>query len=169
MDIFGPLLASAGVAFGPHLWWLIPLVVAVLVLRFPMLGRGPNSTRRDPWRGYRFGARAVVMDRAGGRCEAGVFLAWGRCDEAAVEVDHVVPWSRGGPTVSSNAQALCKAHNRSKGARSPRWWEVLGLERRRRSYFPVSADVRVRAVMSDLDRLARERWADQRARWEAAS
>ncbi|WP_206447644.1 HNH endonuclease [Agrococcus sp. KRD186] len=163
MEIFGPLLAGFAPVVGPHLWWLIPVVVAVLVLRFPMLGRGPNSSARDPWRGFKFGARTAVLERAGGRCEGSAFLFWGRCDAPAVEIDHVVPWSRGGPTVVGNGQALCKAHNRSKGASTPAWWYVLGLERRRRSYFPVGADVRVRAVMSGTDRMLRERSAATRA------
>ena len=62
-----------------------------------------------------------------------------------------------------NGQALCKAHNRSKGASTPPWWYVLGLERRRRSYFPVDADVRVLAVMSDVDWMLRERSVAKRA------
>ena len=42
-------------------------------------------------------------------------------DEARVpwseyEADHVVPHSRGGPTVIDNAQVLCRHHNRAKGA-----------------------------------------------------
>ncbi|SFS08701.1 HNH endonuclease [Agrococcus baldri] len=162
MEIFGPLLAGFAPVVGPQLWWLIPVVVAALVLRFPMLGRGPNSSRRDPWRGFKFGARAAVLERAGGRCEGSAFLFWGRCDDPAVEVDHVMPWSRGGPTVVGNGQALCRAHNRLKGAWTPAWWYVLGLERRRRSYFPVGADVRVLAVMSGADRMLRERSAAKR-------
>ena len=95
------------------------------------------------------------MERAARRCESAAFMAWGRCGSPATEVDHVFPWSRGGPTVESNGQALCRGHNRSKGAMRPPWWYVLGLERRRRSYFPAGADVRVFAVMSDDDRAAR--------------
>lgn len=34
-----------------------------------------------------------------------------------LEVDHVVPWSKGGQTVLDNAQLLCKAHNSGKGNR----------------------------------------------------
>ena len=42
-------------------------------------------------------------------------------DEARVpwsdyEADHVVPHSKGGPTVIENAQVLCRAHNLVKGA-----------------------------------------------------
>lgn len=163
MDILGPLMDALGTLVGSHLWWLVPVVITAVVLSLPMPGRGPNSSRRDPWRGFKYRARAVVLDRAGGRCEAGAFIVWGRCGDPAVEVDHVAPWSRGGPTVVSNGQALCRAHNRSKGAWTPAWWYVLGLERRRRSYFPVGADVRVLAVMSGTDRMLRERSAAKRA------
>ena len=69
----------------------------------------------------------------------------------ATEVDHVYPHAKGGPTVPSNGQALCSAHNRRKGAMRPPWWYLLGLERRRRSYFPEGADVRVSAVASAED------------------
>lgn len=159
----GPLLDALLTVFGPQLWWLVPLLLLALVLLFPMLGRGPNSNRRDPWRGFKFASRDIVMARANRQCEASVFLAWGRCGDPAVEVDHVIPWSRGGPTVVSNGQALCRAHNRSKGALVPPWWYVLGLERRRRGYFPPEADVRVRAVMDDAERAARDRSAQRRA------
>lgn len=146
----------------PHLWWLVPALIAAAVLNFPTLGRGPNSSRRDPWRGFKFAPRATVMANAGGRCEAGEFIVWGRCDDPAVEVDHVIPWSSGGPTVVSNGQALCKAHNRSKSSWKPAWWYVAGLERRRRAYFPAGADVRVLAVMNAEERDARERSAAAR-------
>lgn len=157
MDYLSIMIDGLLSGLGPHLRWLVPLVLLLVVLRFPMLGRGPRSSKRDPWRGFKFAARSTVMERADGRCEAPMLLAWGRCNAAASEVDHVVPWSRGGPTVPSNGQALCRAHNRSKGAMVPPWWYVLGLERRRRGYFPDGADVRVLAVMTDADRQARER------------
>lgn len=159
MDLLSTLLSGFGSVVAPHAWWLIPLLVVVIVLRFPILGRGHDSSRRDPWRGFKYAARDAVLERAGGRCEGSAFLFWGRCADAAVEIDHVIPWSRGGPTVVSNGQALCKAHNRSKGASMPPWWYVLRLERRREAYFPAGADVRVLAVLSDEERTARERWA----------
>lgn len=162
MDVWSTATNAFLTVLSPHLWWLVPLLILVVVLRFPMLGRGPNSSRRDPLRGFKFAPRALVLERAGDRCEAPVLLAWGRCDAPAVEADHVVPWSRGGPTVASNGQALCRAHNRSKGAMVPAWWYVLGLERRRRKYFPRGADVRVLAAMSADERAARERSAAKR-------
>jgi hypothetical protein len=156
MDIWLATLERLIPALQPHLPWLVPLVILLVVASFPMVGRGPGSSRRDPWRTYRFGPRATVMERAGRRCEGAAFVAWGRCDAPATEVDHVFPWSKGGPTVESNGQALCRGHNRSKGAMTPPWWYVLGLERRRRDYFPAGADVRVFATMRAEDRAARE-------------
>ena len=35
-----------------------------------------------------------------------------------LEVDHIVPWSKGGRTILGNAQLLCKHHNTSKGNRA---------------------------------------------------
>ena len=43
-----------------------------------------------------------------------------RCSETAynkLEVDHILPWSKGGRTNLDNAQLLCKSHNTSKGNR----------------------------------------------------
>lgn len=157
MDPWSTFTGILVATFGPHLWWMILLVLAVTVLRFPMLGRGPNSSRRDPWRGFKFAPRATVLQRAGGRCEAARVVAWGRCPDPATDVDHIMPWSRGGPTVVSNGQALCREHNRSKGDMTPPWWYVLGLERRRRSYFPEGQHVRVLAVMDADERAARDR------------
>ena len=72
-----------------------------------------------------------------------------------MQVDHVFPWSRGGPTVVANGQALCAGHNRSKKAMTPPWWYVLSLERRRRTYFPQGVDVRVFAVMTAEESVTR--------------
>lgn len=139
---------------------LLPLFALVLILAIvvgaPLPGRGPGwFARRDPWRGYKYDARRVVLSRAGSRCEAAAFIAWGRCRQTADQVDHVYPWSKGGATVVSNGQALCAHLNRSKASRTPAWWYVLSLERRRRSYFPADADVRVRGSMTAADRATR--------------
>ncbi|WP_062465693.1 HNH endonuclease [Demequina maris] len=147
----------------PVLPWLIPIVLLSAVISFPMLGRGPTSSKRDPWRGYKYGARSTVIERAGGRCEGAQFFAWGRCFAAAAEVDHVFPHSKGGPTVVSNGQALCKDHNRRKRDMTPPWWYVLALEKRRRSYFPAGHDVRVFAWMDDEEAALRDR-SGRRAR-----
>ncbi len=41
------------------------------------------------------------------------------------EIDHEVPFSKGGSHTEDNLQVVEKRKNRSKGARSP-WWDVLG-------------------------------------------
>jgi len=133
-----------------------PIVCVMIVLAAPMPGRGPGLLqRRDPWRGFRYGARRAVFERADGRCEGSRFVAWGRCPAQASEADHIYPWSRGGPTVVSNGQALCRRHNQGKSNVRPPWWYVRALERRRASYFPSGATVHVVARMNADDRAAR--------------
>lgn len=140
----------------PFLPWLVLLVAILVVLRFPLPGRGPGPfTRRDPWRTFKYDARRTVLARAGNRCEGTLLLAWVRCRDTAEEADHIYPWSKGGATVVSNGQALCRRHNRSKSNLTPPWWYVLTLERRRRKYFSNGADVRVRGRMSLEDRAKR--------------
>ena len=34
-----------------------------------------------------------------------------------MDADHVSAWSKGGKTIASNCQMLCKTHNRAKGNR----------------------------------------------------
>lgn len=146
------ILAAFVAGISPMLPQLAAIFVALLALVCPIPGRGPRLfQRRDRWRRFQGDARRAVMARAGGRCEGSVFLAWGRCPDKATEVDHVYPWSRGGPTVPANAQALCHGHNRSKGAMRPAWWYVLSLEHRRRRYFPPGAEVHVKAKLSALE------------------
>ena len=140
----------------PVLPTLLGIGAFLVVIGCPMPGRGPRLfQRQDPWRRFKYESRRVVMSRAGNRCEGAAFLVWGRCAEPAIEADHVYPWSRGGPTTLSNGQALCRGHNRRKGAWKPPWWYLLSLEHRRRSYFPPGTEVRVTASMSAADRDAR--------------
>lgn len=147
----------------PLLPLLALLVLLAVVLGAPLPGRGPGwFARRDPWRGFKYDVRRVVLSRAGRRCEAAAFLAWGRCPQAADQVDHIYPWSKGGATAVSNGQALCAHHNRSKGNRTPAWWYVLSLERRRRSYVPDGADIQVRGSLSQAERERRSRPTGQR-------
>ena len=162
------MLGGMLAVLGPNLWWLVPGATVLAVIVFPMPRRGPNSSTRDVWRGFKYAPRQTVLSRASGRCEGAAFIAWGRCSSPAVQVDHVFPWSRGGPTVVSNGQALCAGHNRSKGAMTPPWWYVLSLERRRRAYFPQGADVRVLAVMSSEEAAARTTTAAARSKARAS-
>lgn len=153
---WGNVLGNVWDGFTPALPLLVPIFGLLVVLAAPLPGRGPGLLRRrDPWRGFKFAARRTVLDRAGQRCEAGFFYLLGRCSNPAEEADHVYPWSKGGATVVSNGQALCRRHNRGKSNLTPPWWYVLSLERRRRSYFPEGSDVRVMARMGAADKAAR--------------
>jgi hypothetical protein len=42
------------------------------------------------------------------------------------ELDHIVPFSKGGSHTSDNLRVLEKERNRSKGAKNP-WWDIFGL------------------------------------------
>jgi len=151
------VLSDFAHSIGPFVPWLVVVVIVLIVLFCPIPGHGPRMfQRRDPWRTFKYGARAAVFRRAGGRCEAPSLFVLGRCRRPAVEVDHIYPWSKGGATVLSNGQALCQAHNRHKANFRPPWWYVLGLERRRRSYFPVGEPVRVSAAMTNGERAQRQ-------------
>jgi hypothetical protein len=149
----------------PFLPLVVLLGLVLLVVASPLPRRGPRLLqRRDPWRGLKFAARQAVMSRAGQRCEAPRLLVWGRCQEAAAETDHIYPWSRGGPTVVSNGQALCRNHNRRKSNLRPPWWYVLSLERRRAAYVPPGVELRVLARMDADERAARAAWVDRRSK-----
>lgn len=140
------VLATMFDTIRPMLPPILGIFGMAFVLTAPLPGRGPRFLQKyDPWRRFKGDARRQVMDRAGNRCEGAVFLGWGRCSDPAAEADHIYPWSRSGPTLPSNGQALCTAHNRRKGAMRPPWWYLLSLERRRHSYFPPEADLRVNA------------------------
>ena len=83
---WGKLLAAVFAGLAPVLPQLIGGAAFLLVLVSPMPGRGPRAFQRpDPWRRFKYEARRVVMSRAGHRCEGAVFLAWGRCSEAATD------------------------------------------------------------------------------------
>jgi hypothetical protein len=108
---------------------------------------------RDPTRGFGRADRALVLSRAGGRCERHGLL-FGRCPETErLHADHVHPHSKGGSTTVANGQALCSRHNKQKAARIPFNWELRRLEKKRASYFRagVSGAVVRRASRSASD------------------
>jgi hypothetical protein len=152
------LLESFIQVYGPMAWWIIPLFILYQVATWPIRGRGPINRVRDQWRGFKHEARAQVLSNAGHRCEGHFLFTLIRCPKDATEVDHVIPWSKGGPTIVSNGQALCRYHNRSKGDKLIPWWHVLRLEKRRQSYFPQGVPVRVHAVMNEEEKAARKQW-----------
>ena len=48
-----------------------------------------------------------------------------RYDPKKHEIDHVIPYSRGGGNTADNLKVISKAKNRAKSNRSP-WWDVFG-------------------------------------------
>lgn len=152
---WGVLLDGLFEGIRPFLPILIPMIVLIAIAAVPLPGRGPGLQGCDPWRGFKFEARRVVLTLAGHRCEGVLFLVWGRCRKPAEEVDHIYPWSKGGATIISNGQALCKNHNRAKSNGLPPWWYVLSLERRRGEYYPAGTSVRVSAALTAADKAAR--------------
>jgi hypothetical protein len=42
------------------------------------------------------------------------------------EIDHVIPFSKGGSNTADNLKVVGRRANRSKGAKSP-WWDLLGM------------------------------------------
>ena len=65
--------------------------------------------------------RRRVLARAGGQCERWLCT---RTDD--LQIDHVWPHRRGGPTRVWAMQALCADHNRGKSDHLP-WWELAPL------------------------------------------
>lgn len=76
----------------------------------PVVGRGSTSPRALGWR-----LRYMVMKRDNFRC-----CHCGRSPAThpgtILEPDHIVPWIKGGLTVYSNLQTLCRECNGGKGA-----------------------------------------------------
>jgi len=123
------------------------VVVAVAVLLVFANSFHTTTQWRDPQRFYNAEQRAVVLKRAGGRCESRSMLGLARCRSKATQIDHVFPWSRGGPTTVENGQALCQPCNARKSNQMPSRLYIRRLERARRRYFPAGQDVRVRVAV----------------------
>lgn len=98
------------------IFWALVLLLWVMSRRRARAVRG--AARRVPvTRGHqqRFATReqrAALFRRQRGLCNrCRRPLAWFRTPP---ECDHVVPWSRGGPTTLANLQLLCRPCHRAK-------------------------------------------------------
>lgn len=121
--------------------WIVPLVVLLATVSVVRAVRTAiHSGPRDPLRRFSRADKAVLLVRAGSRCEHHGWLV-GRCRAVdQLEADHVHPWSRGGWTHVSNGQILCRAHNRDKRAAIPWDRSLRRLAERRAGYFPPGTD-----------------------------
>ena len=78
----------------------------------PQADSGPTTRHIPKW------VEDLVWRRDGGRC-AYLGPQGHRCGETAwLELDHIVPWARGGRSDEpGNIRLLCRAHNQSEAAR----------------------------------------------------
>lgn len=101
-------LSAAGVLWalaGP--WWGGLLVVSVLLLR--RRGGRPAGVPKRRRRVWSDEERRFILERDGWACV--------QCrSQSELEIDHVIPFSRGGACSVDNAQVLCGPCNRRKGA-----------------------------------------------------
>lgn len=89
--------------------WAMALVVAVLAALWLSRGGTRAERRRRPWTRVE---RRIALRRAGWRCED-----CGSPEE--LELDHFVPWSKGGAHDLSNVRVLCGPCNRRKSNTDP--------------------------------------------------
>lgn len=69
-----------------------------------------NNIKCDGRRFFSHDEKAILFEKHH-RCQ---YVGCKESNFTALEVDHMIPWSKGGPTTLNNAQLLCKKHNTSK-------------------------------------------------------
>jgi hypothetical protein len=74
----------------------------------------PSVARREHLPAH---LRRAVWERAQGRCQWPLESGGTCCSTLRLEVDHVEPRARGGPTVLANLRLLCAAHNQESARR----------------------------------------------------
>lgn len=112
---------------------VICLIVAATGAIVLAIGAGRRRRWRDPERFFTWEQKQRLLHGAGHRCEHKRLLWW-RCTATThLEADHVVPWSRGGPTQLWNGAVLCRRHNRLKSNVAPTALYRWLLVRRRRT------------------------------------
>ena len=81
------------------------------------------------WKPPRF--RSVLFNRDGWRCQ----YCGDKLSDRSIEVEHILPASRGGQTSWSNCVATCKPCNKKKANRTP---EEAGMQLLRKPMIPTS-------------------------------
>lgn len=76
----------------------------------------PNLQLKDPVRLFTHEQRMAIFRRDDGHCGVKVKCDGRKCDWDNWEADHIVPWSKGGPTTVANGQVACPECNAAKGA-----------------------------------------------------
>lgn len=125
--------------------WLDIMLFAVLAVALIRVTRRVihSGRPRDPQDRFHPADRALIVSRAGNRCEQHS-ITGRRCEQTrGVQADHVHPHSRGGWTSVHNGQALCVRHSVMRSAAVPWGWQLRRLARRRAAYFPTSEHTEV--------------------------
>lgn len=110
--------------------WASGRTVDRLIDRVMTLVTLAKFRERDHKRTFNAYQKSILANRAGGRCEHKHPL-WIRCIKPGEHADHVIPWSKGGPTTAFNGQWLCRRHNLRKSALYPSPLYRWRLARRR--------------------------------------
>lgn len=123
------LLRSLGVR-GQAVAVLVPVALWVLHLARKRRRRARQARRRaeqawvelDPQRDFTLDQKIDMHRRDNGRCRyCGVVVHFPKCSDEGCdddfEADHVIAWSKGGPTTLDNGWTACRYDNRAKGDR----------------------------------------------------
>ena len=100
------LYAFVGAILGLPLLAALALLAGMLRLPLPVRATRPTHTREP----IPMALRTAVLDRDGWRC-----VQCGSQEE--LQLDHIIPYSRGGATTYENLQVLCGHCNREKGSK----------------------------------------------------
>ncbi|QWF85689.1 HNH endonuclease [Amycolatopsis sp. CA-230715] len=109
------------------------LGIALIGLLVLAVARHRRRSHRDPRRFFPWSEKRTLSAQARGQCEHKPML-WRRCPKPGTEADHIIPWSRGGPTELWNGQLLCHRHNARKSNMVPGRFYRWRLDRRRAKY-----------------------------------
>lgn len=93
--------------------WQPAAAIAAGIVGFLLYARRPSRKR---------GTKAQVRRRVIAKWVASTGKKY---DSRTHEIDHIVPFAKGGGETEDNLRVIEKKANRSKGAKSP-WWDVIG-------------------------------------------